>query len=57
MINNLMYVELKMGYSDDYPVSAIVKATSGSHEVFLGYSLKIDFSNKNKNKHKSIRIL
>ena len=45
------------GYAYDYPVSAIVKASSGSHEVFLGYSLKLDFSDKNKNKHKSIRIL
>ena len=51
------YKNFMLGYSYDYPVSAIVKATSGSHEVFLGYSLKIDFSNKNKNKHKSIRIL
>ena len=51
------YKNFMLGYSYDFPVSAIVKATSGSHEVFLGYSLKIDFSNKNKNKHKSIRIL
>lgn len=35
----------------------IVKASSGSHEVFLGYSLKLDLSDKNKNKHKSIRIM
>ena len=45
------------GYSYDYSLSPIVKATSGSHEVFVGYSMKIDFSDKNKNKHKSIRIL
>lgn len=48
---------IKFGYSYDYPVSAIVKVSSGSHEVFVGYSLKLDFSDKNKNKHKSIRIL
>ena len=46
-----------IGYSYDYPTSAIIKGSSGSHEVFAGYSLKLDFSEKNKNKHKSIRIM
>lgn len=46
-----------IGYSYDYSTSAIAKASSGSHEVFLGYSLKLDLSEKNKNKHKSIRIM
>ncbi|MCM1452819.1 MAG: type IX secretion system membrane protein PorP/SprF, partial [Clostridium sp.] len=46
-----------IGYSYDYSTSAIAKASSGSHEVFLGYSLKLDLSDKNKNKHKSIRIM
>ena len=46
-----------LGYSYDYPTSAISKASSGSHEIFAGYSLKLDFSEKNKNKHKSIRIM
>lgn len=46
-----------IGYSYDYSTSAIAKASSGSHEVFLGYSLKFDLSDKNKNKHKSIRIM
>ncbi len=46
-----------VGYSYDYSTSAIAKASSGSHEVFLGYSLKLDLSEKNKNKHKSIRIM
>lgn len=46
-----------VGYAYDYPVSAISKASSGSHEIFAGYSLKLDFSDKNKNKHKSIRIM
>lgn len=47
----------KIGYSYDWSVSPIIKANSGSHEVFIGYDLKIDMSKKNKNKHKSIRIL
>lgn len=46
-----------IGYSYDLPVTAILKASSGSHEVFVGYSLKLDLSDKNKTKHKSIRIL
>ncbi len=46
-----------VGYSYDYPTSAIAKASSGSHELFAGYSLKLDLSDKNKHKHKSIRIM
>ncbi len=46
-----------IGYSFDYPTSAISKASSGSHEIILGYSLKLNLSGKNKNKHKSIRIM
>lgn len=46
-----------IGYSYDYPMSAIAKASSGSHEIFMGYSLKLDFSEKNKNRHRSIRIM
>lgn len=46
-----------LGYSYDYPLSAIAKASSGSHEIVAGYSLKLDFSGKNKNKHRSIRIM
>lgn len=46
-----------LGYSYDLPVTAVLKASSGSHEVFVGYSMKIDLSEKNKTKHKSIRIL
>ncbi len=51
------YKNFIAGYAYDLPVSAIIKASSGSHEVFLGYSLKLDLSDKNKNKHKSIRIM
>lgn len=46
-----------IGYSYDYPISNISKASSGSHEVFLGYKVKLDLREKNKNKHKSIRIM
>lgn len=46
-----------LGYSYDYNLNDIAKASSGSHEIFAGYSLKLDFSEKNRFKHKSIRIL
>lgn len=45
------------GYSFDYSTSSIARASSGSHEIFIGYSLRIDYGDKNKNKHKSIRIM
>ena len=51
------YKNFFLGYSYDYPLSAVSKASSGSHEVFVGYSLKLDLSDKNKNKHKNIRIM
>ncbi len=46
-----------LGYSYDYPLSDISKISSGSHEILAGYSLKLDLGEKNKNKHKSIRIM
>ena len=46
-----------LGYSYDYPLSAIGKVSSGSHEIVAGYQLKLDFSGKNKHKHRSIRIM
>lgn len=46
-----------IGYSYDYPTTAIAKASSGSHEVFVGYQLKLDLGDKNKNRHKAIRIM
>ncbi len=46
-----------VGYSYDYPTSAISKASSGSHEVFIGYNVKLNMNDKNKNKHKSIRLM
>lgn len=46
-----------IGYSYDYSFSDIARASSGSHEIFAGYNLKLDFSEKNRNKHKSIRIM
>ena len=46
-----------ISYSYDYALSAIRKASSGSHELFVGYNLKLNLGDKNKNKHKSIRLM
>lgn len=59
-VSVMLGAELKgifIGYSYDYNLSDIAKASSGSHEIFAGYNLKLDFSEKNRNKHKSIRIM
>ncbi len=46
-----------IGYAYDYPISAISKATHGSHELFLNYNVKLNLGEVNRNKHKSIRIM
>lgn len=46
-----------LGYSYEIPTSAILKASSGSHEILVGYQLKLDFNGKNRNKHRSIRLM
>lgn len=51
------YQNIFIGYSYDYATTAIAKASSGSHEVFAGYRMKLDLSDKNRNRHKSIRIM
>lgn len=59
-ISMMLGVEFKgvfLGYSYDYNINDIAKVSSGSHEIFAGYNLKLDFSEKNRNKHKSIRIM
>lgn len=46
-----------LGYSFDYAVTGIHSASSGSHEIVLGYRLKLNLGDKNRNRHKSIRIM
>ncbi len=46
-----------LGYAYDIPTSRILKASSGSHEITIGYRLKLDFSGKNRNRHRSIRLM
>lgn len=46
-----------IGYSFDYATSSIHSASSGSHEIVVGYSYKLNLGEKNKNRHRSIRIM
>ncbi|MDE6018884.1 MAG: type IX secretion system membrane protein PorP/SprF, partial [Muribaculaceae bacterium] len=46
-----------LGYAYDIPTTRILKASSGSHELMIGYKMKLDFSGKNRNKHRSIRLM
>jgi hypothetical protein len=48
---------IEAGYAYDFPISRIIKASTGSHEVFIRYSMEIDLNKRIKNKHKSVRIL
>jgi len=48
---------IEVGYAYDFPISLIRKESTGSHEVFVRYSMDIDLNKKTKNKHKSVRIL
>ncbi|MDE6290051.1 MAG: type IX secretion system membrane protein PorP/SprF [Muribaculaceae bacterium] len=46
-----------LGYAYDIPTSRILKASSGSHELTVGYRLKLDFGGKNRHRHRSIRLM
>ena len=47
---------LSIGYSYDFPVSQLLKVSSGSHELLLNYAFEY-VSGKRTTKYKSIRIL
>jgi len=48
---------IEVGYAYDFPISQIIKESTGSHELFIRYTMEIDLNKKVKNKHKSVRIL
>ena len=47
----------QVGYAYDFPTSAILKGSTGSHELMIRYKLKLTKTKTGKNKHKSVRIL
>lgn len=51
------YKNIQAGYAYDFPISAIQKGSTGSHEVFLKYITDLNLGKGKKNKHKSVRIL
>jgi len=48
---------LEVGYAYDFPISDIIKESSGSHELFVKYVLDMNLKKGTKSKHKSVRIL
>jgi type IX secretion system PorP/SprF family membrane protein len=46
-----------VGYSYDLSTSAIARVSSGSHELYVTYSMPIDLDKKKKHSSKSVRIL
>lgn len=49
---------VEVGYAYDVPVfSDLIRATSGSHELFIKYVMDMNFKRGSKSKHKSVRIL
>jgi len=48
---------IEAGYTYEYPISQIIKASTGSHELFIRYSMEMNFNKGVKNKHKSVRLL
>lgn len=45
------------GYAYDFPITALGRASSGSHELCLRYAMKLNKTKTGKNRHKSVRIL
>ncbi|MDR1762800.1 MAG: type IX secretion system membrane protein PorP/SprF [Dysgonamonadaceae bacterium] len=48
---------IEAGYAYDFPISGIRKESSGSHEIFIRYSMDLNMNKGVKGKHKSVRIL
>ena len=57
LMGGVQIKNVKVGYAYDISTSAMAKATSGSHELFASYTLKLNMGAKTKNRNKSIRIL
>lgn len=53
----IRYKGFDAGYAYDLSTSEISRASSGTHEFFLSYSMPIKLSKTDKNRQKSVRIL
>ncbi|MDR3194550.1 MAG: type IX secretion system membrane protein PorP/SprF [Tannerella sp.] len=47
----------RVGYAYEFPVSALIRASAGSHELMATYRLNLEKPKGNRNRHKSVRIL
>ncbi|MDR0834294.1 MAG: type IX secretion system membrane protein PorP/SprF [Candidatus Symbiothrix sp.] len=48
---------VEVGYAYDYPISDIIKVSSGSHELFIKYTVDLNKTKPQKGKYKSVRLL
>ncbi len=48
---------IQVGYAYDFPITSILKASSGSHEVMIKYRFKLNKPKTGNYRHKSVRIL
>jgi type IX secretion system PorP/SprF family membrane protein len=51
------YKMIEAGYAYDFPISKILKESTGSHELFIRYIVDLNLKKGIKNKYKSVRIL
>ena len=63
-VNNSVVVMLgatignfQLGYAYDFPTNAIIRSSSGSHELALKFRMKLKKTKSGNYKHKSVRIL
>lgn len=46
-----------IGYAYDLPIAGKAKGSSGSHEIVIGYNIKLNYSSKPNYSQKSVRIM
>lgn len=49
--------QIRLGYSYDIGITPLAKASNGSHEIMVTYSMHLDLDKQKQHSHKSIRIL
>jgi type IX secretion system PorP/SprF family membrane protein len=49
--------KIEGGYAYDFPISAVRRGTTGSHELFVKYRMQLTKPKTGKSKHKSVRLL